>query len=104
MKMNQKKKRKKWELPSRNYASWPPHVAQCGPQLDPGHTVVLARIEHGFHVGRYVGKYGHHHLRSTFGARFRQKAVYHGHRTLPPDMAASLKKSYGEHMKKLGAL
>ena len=29
---------------------------------------------------------------------------YHGHHTLPPDMATSLKKSYGEHMKKLGAL
>ena len=29
---------------------------------------------------------------------------YHGHHTLPPDMVTSLKKSYGEHMKKLGAL
>jgi hypothetical protein len=28
---------------------------------------------------------------------------YHGHHTLPPDMAASLKKLYGEHMAKLGA-
>ena len=27
---------------------------------------------------------------------------YHGHCTLPPDMAASLKKSYREHMAKLG--
>ncbi|KAF8967159.1 hypothetical protein BDZ97DRAFT_1656951, partial [Flammula alnicola] len=29
---------------------------------------------------------------------------YHGHRTLPPDMTASLKKSYEEHIAKLGRL
>jgi len=29
---------------------------------------------------------------------------YHGHHTLPPDMTASLKKSYKEYTEKLGAL
>ena len=37
-------------------------------------------------------------------AAWGNKKYHHdGHCTLPPDMATSLKKSYGQHMAKLGA-